>query len=368
MNLLINALVTPPSPVGVGNYIRELVLALNRYYPEANITLLVYSDTAKGLFAPNPPPEAVKLEVINCKYSPRIKGLLFAIFWLETKLNKLIESHNIDLYLTPNTSYLPKSTCPSITTIHDLLELDTSSSNMLSRLYRKFVLRQIKKHSSHILTVSQFSKSRILHYFDYKPEYVSAIAPLLKDALHHSTEYERKEPIIFCVTNSKTYKNAKLLINAYLDSKLPMSGWKLVLTGNLNDKLFLNTETNKYSGIVRTGYITEKELHTWYAKSAIYCSPSKYEGYDLPVAEANLYGCKLMLSDIPVHREIWGDKAIYFSPDTKKSLVEKLNSMIKEDLNTNSVTNYSDKPNKNRKEALTHKYMHLFEGIAKMKT
>jgi glycosyltransferase involved in cell wall biosynthesis len=45
-----------------------------------------------------------------------------------------------------------------------------------------------------------------------------------------------------------------------------------------------------------------------------YISASLNEGFNLPAAEAALMQKKLLLSDIPVHRELYSDNALYFDP------------------------------------------------------
>jgi len=59
-----------------------------------------------------------------------------------------------------------------------------------------------------------------------------------------------------------------------------------------------------------------------HARAAIF--PSLGEGFGLPVAEALFYGCPVLASDIPAHREVCGERAIYFDADDALSLAAVL--------------------------------------------
>ena len=63
-----------------------------------------------------------------------------------------------------------------------------------------------------------------------------------------------------------------------------------------------------------------------YAKGLINCSV--YEGFGLPLIEAMASGCPLIVSDIPVFKEIGGNNAIYFDPTSSDSIVDAIAELI----------------------------------------
>ena len=50
--------------------------------------------------------------------------------------------------------------------------------------------------------------------------------------------------------------------------------------------------------------------------ATIFVSPSRYEPFGLAALEAASGGAALVLSDIPTYRELWGDAALFASPDS----------------------------------------------------
>ena len=76
------------------------------------------------------------------------------------------------------------------------------------------------------------------------------------------------------------------------------------------------------TGVALRGAQTEAQLRLLYSKAAIYAGTSRYEPCGLPILEAALSRCALVLNDIPLFREIWGNAAIYFRTNESSSLAE----------------------------------------------
>ncbi len=69
-------------------------------------------------------------------------------------------------------------------------------------------------------------------------------------------------------------------------------------------------------------------LLTAYRQSDLLVMTSAGEGYGLPIGEAGLLGCELLLRDIPVFREVAGDSASYFVGEDGLSLAEAISRWI----------------------------------------
>jgi len=67
-------------------------------------------------------------------------------------------------------------------------------------------------------------------------------------------------------------------------------------------------------------YVDESEMPTFYQNARALVYPSKYEGFGIPILEANVNRCPVICSDIPAFREVAGDSAIYFDPGSVQSL------------------------------------------------
>ena len=89
--------------------------------------------------------------------------------------------------------------------------------------------------------------------------------------------------------------------------------------------------------------LSDLELHYCYQHSKALIFPSIVEGYGLPIIESLKNGLPVVASDTPIHREVGGDKIIYFDlngPDSLASLlsdIEKGNRSLKR-IDRDSIT------------------------------
>lgn len=64
------------------------------------------------------------------------------------------------------------------------------------------------------------------------------------------------------------------------------------------------------------------------ARTAVYVSPARFEPFGLGVLEAAQGGAALLLSDIPVHRELWDDAAQFFEAEDAVSLAGAIAALM----------------------------------------
>ena len=62
------------------------------------------------------------------------------------------------------------------------------------------------------------------------------------------------------------------------------------------------------------GAVDPDRLEALYAAAALVATPTRFEGFGLPVLEAMARGVPVACSDLPVLREVAGDAAVYFDP------------------------------------------------------
>ena len=68
------------------------------------------------------------------------------------------------------------------------------------------------------------------------------------------------------------------------------------------------------------GAQTEAQLRSLYSKSKIFAATSRYDATGLASIEAAFSRCALVVNDIDVYREMWGDAALYFERNDAESL------------------------------------------------
>jgi hypothetical protein len=74
--------------------------------------------------------------------------------------------------------------------------------------------------------------------------------------------------------------------------------------------------------------VLAEELRVLYAQARLTVCPSFGEGFDFSGIEAMRSGGAVAASDIPVHREVFGDAAEYFNPYSVDALAHAIESVI----------------------------------------
>jgi glycosyltransferase involved in cell wall biosynthesis len=74
--------------------------------------------------------------------------------------------------------------------------------------------------------------------------------------------------------------------------------------------------------VLELGEIPYRQLHKLYANADVYVTPAYTETFAHPLVEAMASGLPVVASDLPVHREIAGDAALYFQTFSANELAE----------------------------------------------
>ena len=110
---------------------------------------------------------------------------------------------------------------------------------------------------------------------------------------------------------------------------------KLVLAGDTDfeDAYSLGLkEMARKNGVVLTGFVKGRKLHSLLTNCRCYCLPSSHEGLPIALLEAMSYGVKVMVSDIPANLEVGLPMEDYFRCGDVDELTNKLSSIIEQPL------------------------------------
>ncbi|QQS18939.1 glycosyltransferase [Candidatus Saccharibacteria bacterium] len=116
-------------------------------------------------------------------------------------------------------------------------------------------------------------------------------------------------------------KNLVGLIDAYQKLKpIVRNQYALVIGGGKgwkDDEIISSLNRLRASGatIFQTGFVSDKERAALYMGATLYVMPSHYEGFGMQLLEGMTYGVPMLVSDIPVLREVAGDAAAYCGTD-----------------------------------------------------
>jgi glycosyltransferase involved in cell wall biosynthesis len=258
-----------------------------------------------------------------------IKGHLWEQFYLPTQLQSRL------LWSPGNTG--PISVRNQVLTIHDAASLDHPEwfERKFALWYAALLPRLIRKVRA-VITVSKFSKERIIQLTGVKPERVHVIYNGVdahfrraepEIAKRGSTNFGLTAPYILFVGSLDPRKNLKMLLNAWLIGRFEGATLAVVgASGHMFPKLQF---ASLPEGVRLLGHVADDLLPDLYRAAAGFVYPSIYEGFGLPPLEAMASGCPVAVSDIPAHREICNDAGIYFNPFNPEEISARLDSLLR---------------------------------------
>jgi len=271
-------------------------------------------------------------------------------------------------YFHPHFLTLPfsKPTPKVILTIHDLIRL------IYPKAYPpgiKGTLRfQIQKHNlknvDAIITISETSKKDILRFLPVSADKVHVIylaaqtkPKKITKSLEVKSKYKLPDQFVLYVGDVNYNKNILGLTRACELANLPLvmvgkqaaqSDFDKSHVENLTWNVFWDKYANS-SNILRVGFVPSEDLPAFYQLASVYCQPSFYEGFGLPILEAFSNKCPVVSSLTQALVEVADSAAIFVDPKNHKEMANALklvssNKTIAKDLihkGTNRLERFS---------------------------
>ncbi len=186
--------------------------------------------------------------------------------------------------------------------------------------------------------LSEWSGRKVVpvhHGFD--PDTFTSDATALPEAAQMQLQQGQDALRLLFVSHYNYYRNFETLFRAIpiLRSRLRQKKVKLFLTCRLNSAenpgtyraesaASLANDLRESHDIVELGTIPYRSLHHLYRACHIYVTPAYAESFAHPLIEAMSSGLPVVASDLPVHREICGDAAMYFPRFSPQGLAERI--------------------------------------------
>lgn len=323
---------------GIGSYISALL----PFFIKNNDCLLIGRKKDLVQYEPNQ-----NVTIINCDINTfSIKELLFFPKNISKEINKC------NLFYTPYCNIPSGIKIPIYSTIHDVVFLDVpvlagKFGTFIRKIFYKYAVLKSKK----IFTVSNFSKERICKHLKINKDSVivtyNALPYWFSDNI---TKNIKKEDYILFVGNIKAHKGLHTLLPAFNNALKKGLKAKLYIVGN-SENFRTGDETIKKEldklpegSVVFTGRISDEQLKLTYQKAKLFIQPSLYEGFGMPPLEALNLGTNVVLSDIPVFKEIYENFPVtYFKTEDINDLEQKILETYNKEIPTTIPNTYSFK-------------------------
>jgi glycosyltransferase involved in cell wall biosynthesis len=291
-------------------------------------------------------------------------------FFAQSKILKQLKGE-VDLFFYPNINlpyYIPKNT---IITIHDLKPLTHFwDRNDIKRKVYIFYLKRALKYSIKIILISNTVAHDLRKIFKGIEEKIEVIYEFVDDKFTNQNQicYPIVDnPYILFVGNRRKHKNLSLLIKAFAIIKKKIPHY-LVIAGGKDKKKdevdVLVEKLNIKERIIQFINPSDEVIISLYKFADLFVFPSLFEGFGLPPLEAVSLGCPVILSDIPILKEIFGEAGFYFNPYSEEDLAKAILKVISdEEFKIGLLEKQKERLKMFDKDKIIDQYISLFERI-----
>lgn len=294
---------------------------------------------------------APKSEIINDLYKDlkivyigNHKGYI----WEQIDLYRFLKKNNspllINLCNTAPVFYRNK-----ISTIHDVTFVKYPKMySFVFRMVYKFLIPFIIHTSRHIFTVSEFSKKEILSCYHVKEDKIDVVYNAVASKFSKELDKSLRTPQYFLAVSSiKENKNLLCVLNAFICIQDKLPNVNLYLVGDMKNNNFSKIDISKYfknNRIKFLGRVSDEKLIKLYSNAIAFIFPSFYEGFGIPVLEAQSCGCPVISSNSSSLPEVLNNSALYFDPtnqvDLQKNMIKiYVDSVLCKDLEKKGYEN-----------------------------
>lgn len=261
-------------------------------------------------------PDNVEFQNIYLPFHNGLLGRIKNIFF--------VKKHSSQInHITGDVNYialgLPKSN--TLLTIHDVgsaFQGNFFKNALIKLFWFNLPFRRVK----YISVVSQFTKQELIKLFKIKESKITIIPDSISQRYFEDfVKIENDKPNILFI-GTKANKNIENSIKALRGMSV-----KLIIIGKLNEnqKQLLEKNNIDYSNYFN---ISEDKLLNLYRKSDILLFPSFYEGFGLPIIEAQAVGIPVITSDLEPMRSVAGGVALLVNPNNIEEIKTAIQKII----------------------------------------
>jgi len=231
--------------------------------------------------------------------------------------------------------------CRSVVTIHDLNYLTPwHGMSRAKRLFLGGFVRQSARRADAVITVSQFSKgeivsrlkvpeAKVLVTWEGPREPASGPAGGWEEI---KGSYGLDAPYLMAFGSLTANKNISGLLRAFaaIQAQVPQT---LLLAGHMAAGTDLSAEIaalGLQDRIKITGYVPDSHVMPLLAHADLFVFPSLYEGFGLPVLEAQKAGVAVACSSAASLPEVAGDGAAFFDPASAEDMGRVLRGCLRD--------------------------------------
>lgn len=251
----------------------------------------------------------------------------------------------IDFFIFPKNTFGFFVKGKKLPVFHDIIyyekNLPFKEFKFFDHLHHTLMIRYAKNHSFLNIAVSHFTAERMKTLLKIpenkicvftegvESSFQSKIGAEKKSALIE--KYGLKLPFLFYSGSLSPRKNMLNVLKAFLliQNEIPHNiyftagySWKD------NEIIDFIKKNHLEQRVIKLGHLSEEELAAMYQLADLYLYPSLYEGFGLPILEAQACGCPVLTSSLTSCPEIAGEGALLVNPYDFNEMAQGIQAVI----------------------------------------
>lgn len=278
----------------------------------------------------------------------RVQALWAPRFWTQIALSLEM------FFRTPDVLFVPAHTVPlihpkkTVVTIHGLeYEFCKEAYSWWERIYMHFSIKYSCKVASTVICVSENTKRDVMKLYQVAAEKIRVVYegyesnfqfPISNFQSNPNDKIiEKKKPYLLFIGRLEERKNVVRMIEAFeiLKEKYQLPH-ELVLVGKPGygyARIKAAISHSKFQNeIQEKGYVSEEQKWTLLQKADAFLFPTLYEGFGIPVLEAQSVGVPVVTSNISSLPEVAGEGAVLVDPTSVESIVEGIQKLLSDEV------------------------------------
>ena len=329
---------------GIGRFTYETLKRITQNHPEHQFFFVFDREwDNEFIFSSN---------VFPIKIGPQARHPLLWYCWFEHSIPSAIRKIEPDIFLSTDGFTTFKTRVKKITVFHDLaFEHYPNDISWLVRNYYKSFTPGYTQVSDRIATVSEYSKQDIIKTYNVdetkidvvdngSSEYFKPIPDLEKDYVKN--KYANGNEYFCFVGALQPRKNVANLFKAFDKFKTDnKSSIKLVVVGRKawkSDEIFTTYNSMKYKeDVIFTDHLKHEEIASIYGASIGLVYVPYFEGFGIPIIEAQNCNCPVITSNVTSMPEVGGEGVILVNPFDVNEIADAIYSLSDNDFRSQLI-------------------------------
>ena len=332
MKIGIDARNLVPGLTGIGRYVVEMTRAL------------VAAEHRPILYLPEPPAKGLGELVGSDMRVAAFPGAAARMIWSQTALPRAAVNDAVDVFWGPahRLPFRLPAPMPRVVTIHDLVWAHAPETMRWQTwaAERAFVGAAVRRADA-IVVDSNSTEVALRKRYPGLEAPVTTIYPghtrlVPGDVAAARARFGIDRPYLLFVGTLEPRKNLVRLLQAWASLAPAVrfghllviaggQGWRL---GDLRSRL---ADLGISDQVRLTGYLEDTDLASLYAGARALTMPSLYEGFGLPILEANGFGVPVLTSNVSSMPEVAGEGAMLVDPLSVSDLAARLHQLLADD-------------------------------------